>query len=75
MPAAPVYTRHMNTAATIAANAAITAANAAIAGAARQPGPANSAGGTAQRGDTAAADLAPTLQRLRDLASSSGAGA
>ena len=66
MPAAPVYTRHMNTAATIAANAAITAANAAIAGAARQPGPANSAGGTAQRGDTAAADLAPTLQRLRD---------
>ena len=63
------YTRRMNTAATsatavtTAANAAITAANAAIA-ASRQRAPASPDDNGAP-GDTAIADLAPTLQRLR----------
>ena len=63
------YTRRMNTAATsatattTAANAAITAANAAIA-ASRQRAPASPAVDGAP-GDTAIADLTPTLQRLR----------
>ncbi|MEG2940563.1 MAG: coniferyl aldehyde dehydrogenase [Thermomonas sp.] len=55
----------MNTA-TIAANAAITAANAAIAGAARQQDGAPPPAGNTSGKDTPVADLAPTLQRLRD---------